>query len=258
MNRTGKVAALDARAVEAAARAKTKEDELQESRAAVEQGLQDQLRQHDELRSENEILKEEADTRQQQNERLLANLRLEAARSEERLASAQADLRESELTADDLQGKLTASHGRVLELVAALAAEREDSESRTTTLRYAAGDELQRTSGELEAARHAEASASALSEMLGRAAASANAVSAEAERERDEAQDKLRAALDSYETLEGELGAARERGAALSEKVDELTVELREVVEAGGRAAAKAEEKVQVRWLVIEHTIFVD
>lgn len=249
MNRTNKVAALETRVVEASARAKAKENELHESRAAAEQSHQDHLRQHGELRAENEALKQKYDTQQQQHERLLENLRLEASRSEERLASAQTDRRESELTADDLQGKLTASHGRVSELVAALAAEREDSESRTATLRSAAGNELQRTSDELEAARQAEASTSALAERLGRAAASANAVAAEAERERDEVQDKLRAALDSCEVLEGELETARESGAAFSRRVEELTEERRAAVEAGGRAAEEAEEEIQVRWV---------
>ena len=250
-----KLAAAEARATEAAAAASAREAELRASRAGIEQRLQDQLAQRDaearsqaaELTLEIERLQQRADAQQQQSERLAETLRQQLCSSEERLTAAQARLEETAAAVDELRGELAVSNGRVSELEAALAAEQEASESRTATLRSAAGSELQRTSRELEVALDAEASASALSERMGRAAASANAATAEAERERDEARDELRAAFDTREALEGELAAQREGGAALSERVAELTAELREAAEAGGRAAADADAEVQVR-----------
>lgn len=170
--------------------------------------------------------------------------------AEERLATARTALQAAELAAEDLRARLDAADGRASELAAALETERRDAEARAASLRSAAGGELQRVSLELEAARAAEVEAAALSERLGRAAASANAAAVEAGRERDETRDELRAARDSCEALEGELREERRGGAALSERVAELTAELREAVAAGGKAAADAEEELQVCFAV--------
>lgn len=148
-----------------------------------------------------------------------------------------------ELLLQNKEASLEQLRGEVGQLRGALTAERQDSESRTATLRSAAGDELERTARELEAAREAEANASVLCESTGRAAAAANAARVEAERERDEARASLKDALDSSFVLEDKLKEARDDCVGLSSNIAGLAAELRNSVEAGRVAAREAEDE---------------
>lgn len=215
-------------------------DHLRSLLSVAEAGSEELNRWRDEISRANT-------NRQQEDQLILGTLREELSQSEaqrqveseaarEELEGVkrltQGSLQEAEENlrkAEDLRTKqLMASDRRVSELVAALAAKREDSESRVTTLRSAAGDELERTSRELDASRESDLDASALSERMGRAVA--HAARAEAEHERDEAQEELLRAATALESSSGgfeeyELGEGCD-GARVSRMLEELAVEI--------------------------------